>query len=55
MTEQTDRLKKEVEIERFCQIYSIEDVKKAISTVTEDKNLAEKIVDFLEYEKFQGK
>ena len=51
MTEQTDKLKREVEIERFYQIYSIEDVKKAIFTITKDKNLTEKIVDLLEYEK----
>jgi hypothetical protein len=54
MTKRTDELKREVEIKRLYQIYTIDDLKKAVLVVTKNKNLTKKIVDFLKYQKLGG-
>ena len=55
MTKQTERLKKEVEIEQLYQIYTVEEVRKAIFSILKDKKRTEKIIYILEYEKFKNK
>ena len=55
MTKQTERLKKEVEIEQLYQIYTVEEVKKAVFSILKDKKRTEMIIDILEYEKFEEK
>jgi len=55
MTKQTERLKKEVEIEQLYQIYTVEELRKAVFSVLKDKKRTEMIIDILEYEKFKEK
>ena len=55
MTKQTERLKKEVEIEQLYQIYTVEEVKKAVFSILKDKKRTEMIINILEYEKFEEK
>jgi len=55
MTKQTERLKKEVEMEQLYQIYTVEEVRKAIFSILKDKKRTEMIIYILEYEKFKNK
>ena len=55
MTEQTERLKKEVEMKQLCQIYTVEEVRKAVFSILKDKEKTERIIDILEFEKFEDK
>jgi hypothetical protein len=55
MTKQTERLKKEVEIEQLYQIYTVEEVRKAVLSITKNKKTTEMVIDILEYEKFEDK
>tara|TARA_R100001510_G_C7470644_1_gene87061 strand:+ start:146 stop:316 length:171 start_codon:yes stop_codon:yes gene_type:complete len=55
MTKQTERLKKEVEMEQFYQIYTVEEVRKAVLSIIKNKKTTEMIIDILEYEKFEDK
>ena len=55
MTKQTERLKKEVEIEQLYQIYTVEEVRKAVFSILKNEKKTEMIIDILEYEKFEEK
>ena len=55
MTKQTEILKKEVEMEQLYQIYTVEEVRKAVFSILKDKKRTEMIIDILEYEKFEDK
>jgi len=52
MTKQTEILKKEVEMEKLYQIYTVEEVRKAVFSIIKNKKTTEMIIDILEYEKF---
>ena len=55
MTKQTEILKKEVEMEQLYQIYTVEEVRKAVFSILKNKKRTEMIIDILEYEKFGEK
>ena len=55
MTKQTEKLKREVEIEQLYQIYNVEEVRKAVLFIIKNKKTTERIIDILEYEKFEDK
>ena len=55
MTKQTEKLKREVEIEQLYRIYTVEEVRKAVLSITKNKKTTEMIIDILEYEKFEDK
>ena len=48
MTEQTDRLKEEVEIERNTKRYTIEEIKDAVIVVTDRQRVADEVIAVLE-------
>ena len=50
MTEQTDRLKEEVEIERNTKKYTVDEIKDAIIVVTDRERTAEEVIAVLETE-----
>ena len=50
MTEQTDRLKEEVEIERNTKRYTIEEIKDAVIVVTDRQRVADEVIAVLDTE-----
>ena len=50
MTEQTDRLKEEVEIERNTKRYTVDEIKDAIIVVTDRERTADEVIAVLETE-----
>tara|TARA_R110002073_G_C9197252_1_gene557771 strand:- start:511 stop:696 length:186 start_codon:yes stop_codon:yes gene_type:complete len=48
MTEQTDRLKKEVEIERNTKRYTVDEIKDAVIVVTDRERTANEVIAVLE-------
>jgi len=50
MTEQTDKLKLEVEIERNTKKYTVDEIKDAIIVVTDRKRTADEVIAVLETE-----
>ena len=50
MTEQTDRLKEEVEIERNTKKYTVDEIKDAIIVVTDRERTADEVIAVLETE-----
>ena len=48
MTEQTDRLKEEVEIERNTKRYTVDEVKDAVIVVTDRERTANEVIAVLE-------
>ena len=55
MTKQTERLKKEVEIKQLYEIYTVEEVRKAVFSILKNKKTTEMIIDILEFKKFEDK
>ena len=50
MTEQTDRLKEEVEVERNTKRYTVDEIKDAIIVVTDRERTADEVIAVLETE-----
>ena len=50
MTEQTDKLKLEVEIERNTKKYTVDEIKNAIIVVTDRERTADEVIAVLETE-----
>ena len=50
MTEQTDRLKEEMEIERNTKKYTVDEIKDAIIVVTDRERTADEVIAVLETE-----
>jgi|TARA_B110000211_G_scaffold107578_1_gene124820 hypothetical protein len=50
MTEQTDKLKLEVEIERNTKKYTVDEIKDAIIVVTDRERTADEVIAVLETE-----
>ena len=48
MTEQTDRLKEEVEIERNTKRYTVDEIKDAVIVVTDRERTANEVIAVLE-------
>ena len=48
MTEQTDRLKEEVEIERNTKRYTVDEIKDAVIVVTDKERTANEVIAVLE-------
>ena len=48
MTEQTDRLKEEVEIERNTKRYTVDEIKNAVIVVTDRERTAIEVIAVLE-------